>query len=147
MNVQEFKTLISNEKFVKKVQYILIGLFLFVLALDVYLALDGKDGNTVSNIIKNNTENGLFILTYFWGTIAANLFFVRYNKPIVNGAIGSIIVIGIALLIAIFNVEFHIADFMTSHEYSFSVYFISMAFGFLIGLLFWRQEEKETLQH
>jgi hypothetical protein len=142
MNVQEFKTLISNEKFVKKVQYILIGLFLFVLALDVYLALDGKDGNTVSNIIKDNTENGLFILTYFWGAIAANLFFIRFNKPIVHGTVGSIIVIGVAFLIAIFNVEFHTTNFITSHEYSFPVYFISMVFGVLVGLLFWRQTEK-----
>jgi hypothetical protein len=142
MNVKEFKTLISNEKFVKTVQYILLGLFLFVLALDVYLAIDGKDGNTISNVIKNNTENGLFILTYFWGAIAANLFFVRYNKPIVNGTVGSLIVITIALLIAIFNAELHLNNFMTSHQYSFSVYFLSMSFGVLIGLLFWRQKSK-----
>lgn len=142
MNVKEFKNLISNEKFVKTVQYILLGLFLFVLALDVYLAIDGKDGNTISNVIKNNTENGLFILTYFWGAIAANLFFVRFNKPIVNGTVGSLIVITIALLIAIFDAELHINNFMTSHQYSFSVYFLSMSFGFLIGLLFWRQKSK-----
>lgn len=144
MNVQEFKTLITNEKFVKKVQYILIGLFLFVLALDVYLALDGKDGNTVSNIIKDKTENGLFILTYFWGAIAANLFFVRFNKPTVHGIVGSIIVIGITLLIAIFNVELHTTNFITSHEYSFPVYFLSMTFGLVVGLLFWRQEKERT---
>lgn len=144
MNVQEFKTLITNEKFVKKVQYILIGLFLFVLALDVYLALDGKDGNTVSNIIKDKTENGLFILTYFWGAIAANLFFVRFSKPTVHGIVGSIIVIGIALLIAIFNVELHTTNFITSHEYSFPVYFLSMTFGLVVGLLFWRQEKERT---
>ncbi|GEM_PF-3455857 len=141
MNVQEFKTLISNEKFVKKVQYILIGLFLFVLALDVYLALDRKDGNTVSNIIKDKTENGWFIITYFWGAVAANLFFVRFNKPFVNGTVGSVIVIGIALLIAIFNVKSHTTNFITSHEYRFSVYFLSMTFGVIIGLLFWRQGE------
>jgi hypothetical protein len=144
MNVQEFKTIINNEKFVKKIQYILIGLFLFVLALDVYLALDGKDGNTVSNIIKNNTENGLFILTYFWGAIATNLFFVRFNKPFVNRTFGSIIVLGIALLIAIFNIELHTTNFITSHEYSFPVYFISMAFGGIVGLLFWRQDKAPT---
>ncbi len=146
MNVQEFKTLISNEKFVKKVQYILIGLFLFVLALDVYLALDGKENNTVSNIIKDKTENGWFIITYFWGAVAANLFFIRFNKPIVNGTVGSIIVIGIALLISIFNVESHATNFITSHEYSFSVYFLSMIFGVIIGLLFWRQGE-ESMSH
>ncbi|NOY48019.1 MAG: hypothetical protein GXO84_07475 [Chlorobi bacterium] len=144
MNVQEFKTLINNEKFVKKVQYILIGLFLFVLALDVYLALDGKDGNTVSNIIKDKTENGWFIITYFWGAVAVNLFFIRYREPLVNGAIGSIIIIGIALLIAIFNVKSHTTNFITSHEYSFSVYFLSMTFGVIIGLLFWRQGEAPT---
>jgi hypothetical protein len=142
MNVQEFKTLISSEKFVKNVQYILISLFLFVLALDVFLALDGKDDNTVSNIIKDKTENGWFILTYFWGAIAANLFFVRFNKPIIKGTVGSIIVIGVALLIAVFNIELHTTNFITSHDYSFPVYFISMVFGVIVGLLFWRQPEK-----
>jgi hypothetical protein len=145
MNVQEFKTLIRSERFVKNVQYLLIGLFLFVLALDVFLALDGKDDNTVSNIIKDKTENGWFILTYFWGAIAANLFFVRFNKPIIKGTVGSIIVICVALLMAVFNIELHTTNFITSHDYSFPVYFISMVFGVIVGLLFWRQPEKAKL--
>ena len=38
--MQPIKTLVNDQKFVKKVQYVLIGLFLLVVALDVYLALD-----------------------------------------------------------------------------------------------------------
>jgi hypothetical protein len=70
----EFKNLISDQKFIKKVQYVLIGLFLLVVALDVYLALDKEDNNTISNVIQANTDSGLFILTYLWGAVAANLF-------------------------------------------------------------------------
>lgn len=140
MELQGFKTLISNEKFIRKVQFILIGLFLFVLALDVYLALDKEDGNTISNVIQNNTDNGLFILTYFWGAIAANLFFIRFKKPFINGSLGSIVVILVAILIATLNVESNLTNFMVSQNYNFSVYFLSMAFGAIIGLLFWRQE-------
>ena len=137
--------MVNDPKFVKKVQYILIALFLLVVALDVYLALDKEDGNTISNVIQLKTDNGLFILTYFWGAIAANLFFIRFKEPYINGTVGSIIVLGIALLFAIFNVESEVKSMLES-DYDFLTYALSMLFGLGVGLLFWRQHEVKITQ-
>lgn len=137
----EFKTLISDQKFIKSVQYVLIGLFLFVIALDVYLALDKEDNNTISNVIQANTDSGLFILTYLWGAVAANLFFIRFRKPWISNTWGSTIVVVIALIMALFNLEGKVSSFALDKGYDFSVYFVSMVFGMLMGLLFWQQHE------
>lgn len=142
--MQPIKTLVNDQKFVKKVQYVLIGLFLLVVALDVYLALDKEDGNTISNVIQLKTDNGLFILTYFWGAIAANLFFIRFKKPNISGTLGSIIVVGIALLFAIFNVEPEVKAMLDS-DYDFLTYALSMLFGLVVGLIFWRQHEQKII--
>ena len=143
--MKSLNSLVNNPKFVKKVQYVLIALFLLVVALDVYLALDKEDGNTISNVIQLKTDNGLFILTYFWGAIAANLFFIRFKEPYINGIIGSIIVICIALLFAIFNIEMKIKQLLNIAEYDFLTYSLSMLFGLCVGLIFWRQHETKII--
>ncbi len=128
----------SHPRTVKRVQYFLIFLFLFLIGFDIYLAV--TDSMTISNVIKDKTDNGLFILTYFWGVLAANLFITRKGKGLVSNTAGSIIVIGIALLIMIFNVESEVSRYFILHEYQFSRYSLSMGFGLIIGILFWRQK-------
>ena len=141
--MDKLENLINDPVFVKKVQYVLIGLFILVILLDVYLALDSEDNNTISNVIQLHTDNGLFILTYFWGAIAANLFFIRFKKPKISGTAGSVIVIAIAILFAIFNIETMLSNFLVTQTYKLSTYALSMGFGFIIGLLFWRQYEQK----
>ena len=143
--MKSLNSLINDPKFVKKVQYVLIALFLLVVALDVYLALDKEDGNTISNVIQLKTDNGLFILTYFWGAIAANLFFIRFKEPYISGTLGSIIVISIAILFAILNVEIEVKELFNTTEYDFLTYVLSMLFGLCIGLIFWRQYETKII--
>jgi len=142
--MEQVNTLINSPSFIKKVQYILIVLFLIILGLDVYLSLDAQDGNTISNVIQDQTDNGLFVLTYFWGTIAANLFFTTKSPKLVSSTVGTIIIIVVALLIVFFNVEPRLNLFFTNKQYDFSIYTVSMCLGFFIGILFWRQEDKTT---
>jgi len=127
----------THQKVVRRVQYILIGLFIFLIVFDIYLAV--TDSETISEVIKEKTDNGYFVLTYFWGAIAANFFLSRRKEVFLNGTIGSIVVIGIALLIEIFNVDRFVADYFLIHEYQFSHYSLSMSLGLLMGVIFWRQ--------
>ena len=133
----------THEKTIRRVQYLLIGLFIFLIGFDIYLAV--TDSVTISNVIKEKTDNGFFILTYFWGAIAANLFISRKKKPLASGTAGSIIVIGIALIIMIFNVESMVSQYFEDHNYQLSQYSLSMALGLLTGILFWRQEHRSDL--
>ncbi len=135
--MKSISTYISDKGFIKKAQKVLIVLFLLLIAIDIYLAV--SDSKTISNVIKEYTDNGLFVLTYFWGALVANLFITTLKKR-VDGTIGSIIVIGIALIMVLFNIEPKVSSFLANNEFNISIYSISMIAGFLIGLLFWRQK-------
>ena len=140
--MKNFNTLINNQAFIKKVQFILIAVFVIIIGLDIVLALDKIEGNTISNVIQTHTDNGHFVLTYFWGAIAANIFFVSKNNPLVNSLIGTFIVLIVAIFIVLFNVEPLVDSFLKNHHYTISIYSISMALGFGIGLVFWKQKQK-----
>ncbi len=141
----QLSELINDTKFIKKVQYVLIVLFLIIIALDIYLALDAIDDNTISNVIKDTTDNGFFALTYLWGAIAANLFLYSTKPSGFSSGVGFIIVVLIAILIFIFNIEQFVDSFFIKHQYNISIYIISMSFGLLVGWLFWRQKPTNTI--
>jgi len=121
-------------------QYFLIALFIVLIALDIYLAVDKIQNNTISTVIQDNTDNGLFILTYFWGAVAANLFFPTSKVRLVSQAVGVIILMTFASVIVIFNLEETVTYFMSLYGYNIYKYSISMGLGFIIGLLFWKQK-------
>ena len=140
--MQPISTYLNDQKFIKRVQFTLIVLFILLIALDIYLALDKTKNNTISEIIQNYADSGLFVLTYFWGALAANIFFTRKSPHLINPLAGTIIVIAIAILMILFNIEPKVSTMWTNIKYNLSVYSISMTLGFLVGLVFWRQEQK-----
>lgn len=138
--MRSIKIYLSDQDFINKVQYILIALFILLIGLDIYLALDKTDNNTISSIIQNNTDNGLFVLTYFWGATAANFFITRKYQQSISPSIGSIIVIALAILIILFNIEPKVNTMLVNIEYNISIYSISMLLGLIVGFVFWRQK-------
>ena len=131
----------SHQKTIRRIQYLLIGLFIFLIFFDIYLAV--TDSDTISNVIKDKTDNGFFVLTYFWGALASNIFISRKKDPLVNGTAGSIIVLGIALLIIILDLEMLVTEFFQNHNYEFSKYIVSMVLGVISAYLFWRQKHED----
>ena len=144
MELRSIVSLVQDQKFIRRVQYVLIGLFVVVIGLDTYLALDEIDNNTISNVVQDKTDNGLFILTYFWGAIAVNLFFIRFTKPVINGTLGSLIIVLVAICFALFNAESGVRALLPQ-EYDFVLYMLSMVFGMLMGFVFWRQYETKII--
>lgn len=138
--MQPIKTYLTDQDFIKKVQFILIALFVLLIGLDIYLALDKTDNNTISYIIQNKTDNGLFVLTYFWGALASNFFFTRKSPQLINSTWGSILVISLAILMILFNIEPRVSSLMVNINYNISIYSISMLLGVLVGLVLWRQQ-------
>jgi len=141
--MQPISNYLNDRKFIKSVQFTLIVLFILLIALDIYLALDKTKNNTISNVIQNYTDNGLFVLTYFWGALAANIFFTRKSPQLISPLYGTITVIAIAILMILFNIEPKVSTMWVNIKYNLSVYSISMTLGFLVGLIFWRQEQKK----
>lgn len=133
--------LMNDEQIIKRIQIFLIVLFSVLVLWDFLLALDCLDENTISNVIQNRVDSGLLVLTYFWGAVCANLFFPLKVSPKVNPIVGTIILYGIALLFIILNAEQQFNKLMSVDLYKYGSY---MAFGFIIGLLFWRQKQQTT---
>lgn len=140
--MQTISKYLNDQKLIKKVQYTLIVLFILLLVLDIYLALDKTNNNTISNIIQNYTDSGLFVLTYFWGALAANIFFTRKSPQLISPLAGTLIIIAIAILIVLFDIEPKLSTMWADIKYNLSVYSISMTLGLFAGLIFWRQEHK-----
>lgn len=130
--------LMNDELIIKRIQIFLIVLFSVLILWDFLLALDCLDENTISNVIQNRVDSGLLVLTYFWGAVCANLFFPLKKQPKVNPIVGTIILYGIALLFVVLNAEQEFNKLLSVDLYKYGSY---MAFGLIIGLLFWRQKE------
>lgn len=138
--MQPFNTLINDAKIIKRIQYFLIILFVVLVAWDFLLALDCIDANTISMVIQSKVDSGLFILTYFWGAVCANLFFPCANKPKINPTIGTVILYVIALLIYVVDAESTVNSMMQGYnEQTLLKYSLGMILGFIIGFVFWRQ--------
>lgn len=133
--------LFNNPIIIIRLQILLITLFLLLIGLDIYLALDSVDDNTISSVILNNTDNGLFILTYFWGALATNFFFPKKGIPLVSPMVGTIIMVVIAFIVAFFDLGKRAVDFMNDHQIGIYKYSVAMFLGIIVALVFWRQTE------
>ena len=138
--MQPIKTYLNDKVLIRRVQYVLIFLFVCLIGLDIYLALDKIPNNTISNVILDKTDNGLFVLTYFWGAIAAHLFFTKKRPKVISPVIGTTVIIALALLIILFNIEPKVAKMFEDIKYNISIYSLSMVLGFVAGVVFWRQK-------
>jgi len=146
--MQNLQTYLKNHpKLVSIVQYILIGLFVVLIVFDILLA--ATKNVTISEVIKGETEKAFFVLTYFWGVVAINLFITRKSKKLVHEVTGTIILFTIALLIYFTKLGPYLIEWIakipnqpTQNEIRIA-HGISMAFGMLIGYLFWRQDHVE----
>lgn len=136
----ELKKLINKDSIIKKIELFLIVLFIVLIAWDLFLAVTKPDNNTISNVIQNNVDSGIYILTYFWGAICANLFFPLKHKPKINPTVGTIVMYIIALLIWIANPKETVENMLDTNLYR---YGLGMVFGFVVGFVFWRQQNSE----
>ena len=129
----------EHPKVIRLVQYILIGLFVFLVIFDIFLAATGNI--TISEVIKGETEKGFFVLTYLWGVLAINLFFTRKGKKLVHEITGTFIILGLAALIYFFKLGPMLINYVGNNPTDIRIaHAISMAFGLLMGYLFWRQD-------
>ncbi|WP_289044336.1 hypothetical protein [uncultured Olleya sp.] len=137
--------LLDNDAFVKKVQYLIIILFILLIGFDIYLAVDNTtDNDTISRIIKTYTDNGLYVLTFFWGALAANFFFTTKHVLLVSGTVGSIILVVFAIFIYWFSLGTKVETLIGPTENDIRIaHGIYMAFGFLMAFIFWRQSSKK----
>ncbi len=138
--MRSLNQIVNDDVIIKRIQIFLIVLFTVLVLWDFLLALDCLDENTISRVIQNRVDSGLLVLTYFWGAVCANLFFPLKDDPKVNPTTGTIILYGIALMFVILNAEKQFDKFMTVDLYKYGTY---MVFGFIIGLLFWRQKQQK----
>lgn len=133
----EIKKIVNSNLVIKRIELFLIVLFIVLIVWDLYLAVTKPEFNTISRVIQDNVDSGKYLLTYFWGAICANIFFPLKRKPTINPTVGTIIMYVIALLIWTANPKEMIEPLVETNLLRFG---LGMAFGFIIGFIFWRQQ-------
>lgn len=129
----------EHPKAIRLVQYLLIGLFVFLVFFDIFLAATGNI--TISEVIKGETEKGFFVLTYLWGVVAINLFFTRKDKRLVHEITGTFIILVVAALIYFFKLGPMLISYIGDDPTDIRIaHAISMIFGLIMGYFFWRQD-------
>lgn len=140
--MQPLNQLLSNDAFVKKVQHLIITLFILLIAFDIYLAIDNTaKEDTISQILKNYTDNG-YMLTFFWGALTTNFFFTTKHPLLVSGTVGSIILVVVAFFIYWLNLGTMVKNMIGQTENDIRIaHGIYMIIGFLMAFLLWRQRK------
>ncbi len=139
--MQSINQLLDNDAFIKRVQYVIITLFILLIAFDIYLAVDGtSEEDTISNVIKSYTDDGLYILTFFWGALVVNLFFPTKRPLLVSGTVGSLILVVITVFIYFFSLGTMVRNMIGPTENDIRIaHAIYMLLGFLMAYVLWRQ--------
>lgn len=140
------KNLLNNDAFIKRIQWVIITLFIALIGFDIYLAVDKSvPDDTISRIIKNYADQGLYILSYFWGTVSINFFFPTDKPRLINKTLGSIIIMIVALMIYIFNLGSRVNLMIGPSETDIRItHAIYMLIGALLAFFLWRQPKKDT---
>ncbi len=139
--MQSINQLLDNDAVIKRVQNVIITLFILLIAFDIYLAVDESvDNDTISNIIKSYTDDGLYILTFFWGALAVNFFFPTKPPLLVSGTVGSLILVIFAVFIYLFSLGTMVREMIgpTENDIRFA-HAIYMLFGAVMAYFLWRQ--------
>lgn len=141
--MQSIQQLLRNDVFIKRIQYLIIALFILLIVFDIYLAIDSTvDDDTISKIIKTYTDDGLYILTFFWGALSANFFFPTKQPLLVSGTVGSIILIVIAIFIYLFQLGPMVEHMIGPTENDIRIaHAFYMGLGFVLAWVLWRQSK------
>ncbi len=139
--MQSINQLLDNDAFIKRIQYLIITLFILLIAFDIYLAVDTTiEDDTISRIIKSYTDDGLYLLTFFWGALAVNFFFPTKKILLISGTVGSLILVAIAIFIYWFSLGTMVSTMIGPTENDIRIaHAIYMLFGSLMAYVLWRQ--------
>lgn len=88
---------VFNSRAAKYTQWVLILVVIFLIAWDINLYMADQN-DTISQIIRFNAKNDLFVITWIWGILSAHLFVSR--KEAVK-KVSEPVAIGILLLISL----------------------------------------------
>ena len=144
--MQNINQLLDNDAFIKRVQYVIITLFVLLIAFDIYLAVDSSvEDDTISRIIKSYTDDGLYILTFFWGALVVNFFFPTERQLIVSGTIGSLILVVVAIFIYLFSLGTKVRNMVGPTDNDIRIaHAIYMLIGAIMAYVLWRQPTSEN---
>lgn len=122
-----------QKDYIKMVQRILIYLLCFLILMDIIWYFTSGHQTSISRVMRDHALEGGFWLTYVWGVLCSHLFFDRKKKARGNEDTVILGVAGIGIYLALIGLVFKI-------EIS-NLYFqvLNLGFGFIIGLIFWRQ--------
>ena len=145
--MQQFK-IAGREIGAKRMIAIIQGTLIFIasalILYDVHLASDGIDGNTISEVIRDFTDEAFFTLIYFWGALAAHFFIPRKGLvgkvTIRRNVYGMLIILLSGAVIGVVCGNL----FELNGTVDVPLRVAIGALGVIAGYIFWPQSYKET---
>ncbi len=134
-NITDRVCKILETKAARYTQIVVIAVISFLIILDFYLFISDKA--TVSETIRDNANNQLFVITWVWGILAAHLFVCR---PKDSNKIPELL--GIAILLIISVIIFLLGKYVNVPIPQY-MHIILLALGGVSGYYFWAQEIEE----
>ncbi|NEQ69912.1 MAG: hypothetical protein F6K21_31345 [Symploca sp. SIO2D2] len=82
----------AENNWVKFTEIFLFAIIGFIIIVDLVLALNGLEGDTISEVIKGWAYERFFVLSWIWGVLAGHFFLVR-NTTITGDLHTSIVIL------------------------------------------------------
>lgn len=114
--------------FTQKFILVIIGIIIFV---DLYLAFNEIEGDTISEVIKEWAYRHFFVLSWVWGVLAGHLFLTS-DKYLFSQPVSILVLLGLTLALLLFGL-------LTRGVMSVQLQLVLLILGTVAGYLLWPQ--------
>ncbi|MEM6351037.1 MAG: hypothetical protein AAF766_09755, partial [Cyanobacteria bacterium P01_D01_bin.14] len=86
----------SSNKWILLTQKFILALIGLIIVVDLYLAFNQIEGNTISEVIKEWAYRRFFVLSWVWGVLAGHLFLTS-GSPLLSQPVSILVLLGLTL--------------------------------------------------
>ena len=88
----------SNNRWVLFTQKFILVIIGVIIVVDLFLAFNETEGDTISNVLRDWAYRQFFVLTWVWGVLAGHLFLTNAN-PIFAPSVSILVLLGLTLVL------------------------------------------------
>ncbi len=121
----------SSNRWVMFTQKFILVLIAVIIVVDLFLAFNDTEGDTISNVLRNWAYQRFFVLTWVWGVLAGHLFLTSAG-PILSPSAAILVLLGLTFVLLL-------AGFFYTDLIGVPVQVVLLVVGAVAGYLLWPQ--------
>ena len=122
---------LSSNRWVMFTQKFILVLIAVIIVVDLFLAFNDTEGDTISNVIRDWAYRRFFVLSWVWGVLAGHLFLTSVG-PILSPSAAILVLLGLTLVL-------FLAGFFYTDLVGAPVHVVLLVVGAVAGYLLWPQ--------